>query len=321
MKIFEVNKYITLKLEEEKTIIYINKDRFDQCKALVLSIPIIEMKWLKEIESIDEAADKLKRTSKETVYSKIKIPIETEFWGHCSNLQVWVENNYDTRLLHRNLAFPLLKKLAEVGDLKAKKVFKEEIAKRFNEGYPSVTTFLVNSELLKALDKEEFMSLLNSSEANALIDLEEILNKNLKILRQDVNPYTQGFWLEGKKIVGLFLEDCNLKYLPDSIGKIRHLKYLYLNENLLKELPVSIGRLKSLEILDIRNNKLHSIPNSIGNLKNLKELRLSDNKLKTLPKTLDKLKLLNRLSLAGNELEIIPEFIKQMKKIGKNILY
>ena len=35
---------------------------------------------------------------------------EQEFWEHYSNLQVWYKNDYNTRLLHRNLSFDLLKK-------------------------------------------------------------------------------------------------------------------------------------------------------------------------------------------------------------------
>ena len=44
-------------------------------------------------------------------------------------MQVWAEHNYYTRLLHRDITFPLLKKLTEGGDPLARKVFKEEIAK------------------------------------------------------------------------------------------------------------------------------------------------------------------------------------------------
>lgn len=33
-----------------------------------------------------------------------KIPADIEYWGHCSNMQVWAENNYDSRLLHRSIA-------------------------------------------------------------------------------------------------------------------------------------------------------------------------------------------------------------------------
>ncbi|MFX1237046.1 MAG: hypothetical protein ACFFAS_03805 [Promethearchaeota archaeon] len=50
------------------------------------------------------------------------IPPETEFLVHCSNLQAWVEHGYDARLIHSNLAFPLLKRLCEVGDPQAKRM-------------------------------------------------------------------------------------------------------------------------------------------------------------------------------------------------------
>ncbi|MFX1257954.1 MAG: leucine-rich repeat domain-containing protein, partial [Promethearchaeota archaeon] len=97
------------------------------------------------------------------LYQKnIKISPETEFWGHCSNLQAWTENEYDTRLLHSNLAFPLLKKLTESGDPLAKKVFKEEIAKRFMKGHLSVSTYLIKEGYLFYLSKEEFESILDS---------------------------------------------------------------------------------------------------------------------------------------------------------------
>ena len=48
---------------------------------------------------------------------------EQEFWGHRSNIQAWVECEYDTRLLHSNLSFPLLKALSDAGDPKAKAIF------------------------------------------------------------------------------------------------------------------------------------------------------------------------------------------------------
>jgi hypothetical protein len=88
--------------------------------------------------------------------NKLKISPETEFWGHCSNMQVWFENNYDTRLLHRNLAFPLLKKLTEVGDILAKKVFKEEIIKRLSSGHPNTVYFLSTEGYLNYFQEEDW---------------------------------------------------------------------------------------------------------------------------------------------------------------------
>lgn len=58
----------------------------------------------------------------------IDLTPETEFWGHCLNMLGWAESNYNTCLLQKTIAFPLLKKLFELRDKKAEKYFKEEIA-------------------------------------------------------------------------------------------------------------------------------------------------------------------------------------------------
>ena len=91
----------------------------------------------------------------EKIPTEVGLSPETRFWGHCSNLQAWSENNYDTRILHSNLAFPLLKKLTEAGDPVAHNVFKEEIAKKLNSGYPPVIDFLIEENYTKFLTKEE----------------------------------------------------------------------------------------------------------------------------------------------------------------------
>ena len=120
---FKINKYILLKLKNDnKTYIYVNGKKFRQCSYLLFIID--DLYKVKDFKSIDEVSDEL--ISKE---NKIKINPLDEFWGHCSNLQAWAENNYDTRLLHSNLAFPLLKTLSDEGDKKAEKVFKEEFPK------------------------------------------------------------------------------------------------------------------------------------------------------------------------------------------------
>ena len=54
---FIINDYLSLKLEDTQTIIYINGIRFNQCKSLFLEIPFDEVKSIDEIESIDEAAE------------------------------------------------------------------------------------------------------------------------------------------------------------------------------------------------------------------------------------------------------------------------
>ncbi|MFX1260345.1 MAG: hypothetical protein ACFFAN_21045 [Promethearchaeota archaeon] len=160
MREFRVNKNITLKLENNKTLIYVNGEQFNQCKYLLLNITLNEIKDLLAMESVDQLAENLDSSLEGKKQQKFKIPSETEFWAHCSNIQVWYENNYDTCLLHRNLAFPLLYRLADVGDLTAKRVLKEEIAKRFLSGNISVMLYLKNENYLNILSKEEYNTLL-----------------------------------------------------------------------------------------------------------------------------------------------------------------
>lgn len=130
-KEYKINDFITVKLENKQTIIYINEKKFRQCKYLLFSITDDKAwKEQKEIKSID---DLKKYLDKRHEFHKSSISPETEFWGHCSNLEAWVENNYDLRIIHTNLGFPLLEEIAK-HDQNALIHLKEEIAYRIQEG-------------------------------------------------------------------------------------------------------------------------------------------------------------------------------------------
>jgi len=155
---FKINDYLILRLEDGDVNLYINDEVFDQCAILLLTIPADNQYSFNNIASIDESAELFEdQTLSEAINAKI--PKETLFWGHASNLQAWYEHNYDTRLLHSNFAFPLLRRLTEVGDPIAKRVFKEEIARRYASGYPSVVEFLKEEGYLNYLSKDELLSL------------------------------------------------------------------------------------------------------------------------------------------------------------------
>ncbi len=147
---FQISDLLKLKLEDGIANIYIKGELFKQCKHVTIKRKVDELEDLLEFDSIDELIDN-------TLVEDIKKDIEyylpfnerpreispaEEFWVHCSNLQIWKENNYNSLILHRNLAFPLLKRLTEVGDAEAKKMFKEEIAKRLESGYHPVIKYL-----------------------------------------------------------------------------------------------------------------------------------------------------------------------------------
>ena len=157
---FVINRYLTLKLERDHTVIYINGKRFNQCKYLLIINPY-EKEKTTDITSIDDAEDLLVSDLEKSIKPiDLGITPEEEFRAHCSNLQVWVENKYDTRLLHSYLSFPLLKVLSHLGDIMAKKVFKEEIYKRFLQNNLSVISFLLSEGYMDILNKEQREGLL-----------------------------------------------------------------------------------------------------------------------------------------------------------------
>ena len=177
------------------------------------------------------------------------ISIETEFWAHSSNLQAWVENFYDTRLLHSNLAFPLLRELYKLGDTRAKKVFKEEIAKRLTCGYEPIITYLLEEGYLDYLSQEEIESLTLDLDFNVIKTVLEFpaLLTNNSVVRHQMHDKVQYLIDEAfdsnlkfdvdKKIeiaAKELIEICKDKYGSSFISQIfhelsEHIKGIFLN--------------------------------------------------------------------------------------------
>jgi hypothetical protein len=89
---FKVNDYLILKLENNRINIYIKGKMFSLCKFLLLSIPTAKVKKYDDIESIDEAAERMDSTPEGRKLRRYHISAQTEFFGQCSNLQAWYEN-------------------------------------------------------------------------------------------------------------------------------------------------------------------------------------------------------------------------------------
>ncbi len=315
-KEFKVNDYILLCLDNDETFIYIGGSKFRQCKQLLLNISVDKIQSFDKIHSIDEIAEKLEDEGENESQERI-IPPDIEFWGHSSNLQVWYENNYDTRLLHRSLAFPLLKRLTEVGDPVAKKVFKEEIVKRVNSGHQSVICFLKEEGYFDYLSHEEqLMALLHPKEMDALLEIEYYSNIKLEYtLDLDELLSHSGYSVENKGITELSLSNCKLKTLPDSIGNFPSLRVLNLERNQLTSLPDSIGNLSHLDTLCLSENQLIILSDSISNLTSLRKLVLNDNRLRLLPDSIGNLYSLKLLNLERNLLTTLPKSIKNLESL------
>ena len=356
---FIINNFITLKQEDGKTNIYILGKEFIQCKYLLMNIPVQNIELYGEINSIDDASEKLDKSLEQGNLEsyKIDIPSQVEFWGHCSNLQVWAEQDYDTRFIHSNLAFPLLKKLTEVGDQKARRIFKDEIGKRFEMGPDSVRQFLALEGYMDFLSREEIWSVIpNQAEVKILRSIEMETEAEFKLCSNEIegcisgeNPNQLAFsikddyimeidflnfktlsplkWQKIFALLGklkalrwLYLSRSNLKTIPDDIKRLKSLEVLKLDHNELDEVPKAICDLDKLEWLILNNNKIKTLSESVGRLKSLKELHLNDNKLKELPDSIGNLKSLNRLFLDNNCLKILPNTMVEMESLTQLLL-
>lgn len=257
MNEFKVNDFLTLKFSYPSTRIYVGGKYFMQCKRLVLNIPKSELKQYNRIESIDEAAEIYDHTIYEHEIFKDNglpemendenftlIKPEEEFWGHCSNLQVWNDYDYDTRLLKANLAFPLLEKLAETGDTRAQIKFKEEILKRLLNGSNSVVEYLFVQSYQNNLSNEELLfGLLEPREAELLMEIQQKLNIVFKFVPSI---------------------DRGIEFAPPvNTEEIKRVRKFSIEKNRVKGLE--------LKFSDVGQE----IPNYLYKLKNLRELRFS----------------------------------------------
>jgi len=271
-KEFEVNERIVLKLEEGKTNIYVGGELFRQCKYVVLNKitgnDIIDVQnQVKEAIysgttlSIDEQVESLdKRREREE--KSIFISPEEEFWAHCSNLQVWSEQDYNPKFLHSNLSYPLLKGLVQLNDVRAKRIFKESVIKRFSTVDRDAQIELLEQGYLKDITREELIDncisdpeeisllydILNDSEEDGFIyqSNAEIINPNSPFINE------RFFFIEREHVARVDLNingktKCHLQDLP----KFKNLRALILH---MYEGLLNLGELtlKSLEYLEFK---------------------------------------------------------------------
>lgn len=75
----------------------------------------------------------------------------------------------------------------------------------------------------------------------------------------------------------LYVRDCRMNFLPESLTKAASLEELYLSNNKLTEMPADLGQLVNLRILDLTSNELQKCPRSVCDIKRLEVLRLQNN--------------------------------------------
>ncbi|MHA1334124.1 MAG: leucine-rich repeat domain-containing protein [Promethearchaeota archaeon] len=201
MDSYKINDYILLKLESNgNTAIYVGGKIFLQCYGVLLNIPKESGKLSNEFKTIDQISENYKDNFEKDI--NVSLTPEEEFMVHCSNIQAWVENDYNTNILHSNISFPLLEELSELGDPKAKKVFKKEIIKRFLSGELSVILFLL---------KKRFHSYLDDKEKEA------IFLKNNSLLLENIEKDLKGNDISNKRLIIPVLKE--LMELGDQLAR------------------------------------------------------------------------------------------------------
>jgi len=156
---------------------------------------------------------------------------------------------------------------------------------------------------------EKFENLgIKPEDIKTLLDLEEVINKELKIIKI-ISMDSFGITIRNNNVIGLGLYDCDLESFPKPILKLKSLQKLNLANNKLEKLPDSISELTMLRKLDLSLNDLTSIPDSIGKCKSLQNIILEENDLKKLPKSIGDLITLKKLMLNNNKLKKIPKSI------------
>ncbi len=327
MREFKINEYITLKMDEDgKTNIFIRDKLFKQCKFLLLNIPVEETNNADEISSIDEAEEYLDKTLEINKKEGLSILPETEFFAHCSNLQVWAELGYNTDLLHRNLAFPLLKVLSKEGDQTATQKFKEEIARRYKYGNYTVQAFLFEEGYLKLLSFEEILSgILEPEDADFMANFVHLSERYslipvLDLLRDLPRDNKFFFSVKNGRIMELeLILDNKINKIPSSMENLTGLYDLRIIITAESELFGESFSLQSVRNLNIFCHSYARIPDLLFYFPNVRDLYITGNHLIQpsieLEKSLSMLNNLENLKLSFLNLLIIPDSIKNLKKL------
>ena len=319
MKEFQINKFLKLRLENDKTNIYVKDQLFRQCKFLMINIGPNNASNFEEVTSIDEAEKILDKSLEEKELEEFDIRPEEEFWAHCSNLDAWAKHQYDTRLLHRTLAFPILRALTEAGDQVAKAVFKEEIIKRFESGHKNVVRYLIRGGYIRKYAKKELLEAFLENEENSILKKLQTFSKTDMEIAEEIYIFDErsGYSVkfDKNKLSGLELRSLKLKQFPIEITRLVSLKKLFLDYNAIRSIPSEIWQLKNLRELNLSGNLLETLPLEISSLKSLERLSLDVNNLRVFPKTLMELKNLKYLGLGKNQICDIPESIENLRDL------
>lgn len=108
-----------------------------------------------------------------------------------------------------------------------------------------------------------------------------------------------------RRLQFLYAQHNDIDKMPDLEG-CEHLQELYISNNFIKEIPEQmLEKLVSIKVLDLRDNKIEKLPETISMLASLMRLDLSNNSISSLPTSLCTLAHLTSLQVEGNPIKSI----------------
>ncbi|KAL5542046.1 hypothetical protein UlMin_009756 [Ulmus minor] len=142
-------------------------------------------------------------------------------------------------------------------------------------------------------DVKKFEGLSRAKRLHSFVGLRRTYRKELDILKM-----LEEFSMEGACLRVLSLSSFyKIESLPESVGKLKHLRYLNLSATSVTKLPNSIGALYNLQTLLLSNcENLTRLPSSLKSLINLHHLDTSDSPLEEMPPKMSNLKKLLTLT-------------------------
>lgn len=104
--------------------------------------------------------------------------------------------------------------------------------------------------------------------------------------------------------------------VPNTLGTLKHLRYLSVGGSQLEVLPETLCLLYNLQTLDLNCFFLRELPENIKNLINLRYFQLNSGKIQQLPESIFQLRNLHTLSLRYcKELKELPRGIERLAKL------